>query len=61
MWQHCGKLPKIKRQLAKINPELLRAELKEYGAWSPEELADHEDNLDRLVWIAGCDIREEMK
>jgi hypothetical protein len=52
-------VPKIKRQLDKIDPELLRSELKEYGAWDANELANHEDNLDRILWIAGCDIREE--
>jgi folate-binding Fe-S cluster repair protein YgfZ len=52
-------VPKIRRQLDKIDPELLRAELKEYGAWDANELADHEDNLDRILWIPGCDIREE--
>ena len=25
-----------------------------------EELADHESNLDRLLWCACCDISEEV-
>lgn len=52
-------VPKIKRQLAKIDPELLSAELREYGAWDEEERSNHDDNLMRLVWCAACDIAEE--
>ena len=35
-----------------------RAYLKGYGAWDDEELADHEANLDRLVWLTGCALAE---
>ena len=52
------KIPAIRRQLAKLDPEALRAELKEYGAWDAAELADHDANLLRIVWIAACDISE---
>lgn len=48
--------PKIARQLAKIDPQTLAAELKEYGAWDDEDLADHEQNLQRILWIAAGDI-----
>jgi hypothetical protein len=37
--------------------ERIRAELREYGAWSDEELADDEQNWHRLVWIAANNIR----
>lgn len=50
--------PRIRRQLNRIDPQTLRDELREYGAWDAEELADHEDNLQRILWLAGCDIRE---
>lgn len=50
--------PYIKRQLKNIQPEVLAGELKEYGAWDSEELANHEDNLDRIVWIACGDIAD---
>lgn len=50
--------PKIKRQLNKIAPETLRNELREYGAWDAEQLADHEQNLQRLLWLAAGDIKE---
>jgi len=53
-----AKVPAIRRQLAKIEPEALRAELKEYGAWDAAELADHSANLLRIVWIAAGDISE---
>jgi len=55
------KIPSIRRQLAKIDPALLRAELKEYGAWDETELADHDANLDRLLWLAAGDIVEESR
>lgn len=38
--------------------EKIRAELKEYGAWSDEELADDEQNWHRLVWIAAGNISD---
>ena len=51
-------LPKIRAQLSKLDPALLAKELKEYGAWNAEELANHKDNLSRILWIACGDILE---
>jgi len=51
-------VPYIKKQLAKLNPELVAKCLKELGAWNSEELANHEDNLSRLLWVACCDLVE---
>ena len=34
------------------------AYLKGYGAWDDAELADHDENLRRLVWMTGCALRE---
>ena len=51
--------PEIAAQLAAIKPEDLRAELAEYGAWDADELADHEQNLQRILWLAAVDIVEE--
>lgn len=48
-----SKVPAIARQLAKIDATVLREVLSEYGF---EELADHKQNLQRLIWLAGCDI-----
>ena len=35
------------------------AMLRGYGAWDETELADHDANLDRLVWLTGCALAEE--
>jgi hypothetical protein len=51
-------VPSIRRQLNKINPTHLTAELRGYGAWDDAELRDHQANLDRLLWIAAGDIVE---
>lgn len=51
-------LPKFVRQFRKINPEDIRAELKGYGAWDKEELADDAQNQARILWIAAGDIKE---
>lgn len=48
----------ISKQLAKIDPETLRDELGEYGAWDDDGLVNHDANLMRLVWIAACDVAE---
>lgn len=54
-------LPAIKRQFKKIDPEKVKEELKEYGAWDDTELSNVEDNQARILWIACGDIREENK
>ncbi len=53
-----SRLPHIASQLAAIDPSVLAAELSEYGAWDETELADHEQNLQRVLWIASGDIIE---
>jgi len=30
--------------------------LQEYGGWEPAQLANHADNLERLLWIACGDL-----
>jgi hypothetical protein len=52
--------PDIQSQLAKLNPETVRNELREYGAWDEKELADHDQNLQRLLWLAAADITEQQ-
>lgn len=52
-------LPHIRRQRKKLDPELIRQELREYGAWDTEELLDDEANWSRILWTAACDISEE--
>jgi hypothetical protein len=53
------KLRHIQKQLQRISPTAIREELKEYGAWDEEELADHEANMQRIVWIAAGNIVDE--
>ena len=53
-------IPSIRRQFAKINPEGIKAELKEYGAWDEEELNDVEANKARILWIACGNITDEI-
>ena len=51
-------LPKYRKQLDKLNKESVRAELNDLGAWEDEELKNHEDNLQRLFWLACGNIMD---
>ena len=51
-------LPRIAKQLAGINADALRQELREYGAWDAAELADHDANLDRILFLLAWDVKE---
>lgn len=51
----------IIEQLDAIKPKLVADILREYGAWDDGDLADHEANLDRLLWIACCDTKENAE
>lgn len=55
------KVPELVAQLDKVDPELLRQELREYGAWDDAELQDHDVNLTRLLWLAAGDVAEEAR
>ena len=50
---------RIGRQLDKIAPDAIRAELYECGAWEQDELTDEAANRARIVWIAAGNIIEE--
>lgn len=54
-------VPEIAAQLAELDADDVREELQGYGAWSDEELADHDENLNRILWQAGCDISENYE
>lgn len=41
------------------DPDDCRAYLAGCGAWEDDDLTDHDENLRRLVWLAGCDLREQ--
>ena len=55
---HLSQVPEVCRQLAKLDPELLASELREWGAFDEDELADHAQNLQRILWLAAADIAE---
>lgn len=55
-----SKVPAVRRQLAKLDPESVKTTLSGYGAWDDDALDDHEQNLRRLLWCACCDIDEEV-
>jgi len=44
-----------------ITPELLKAELRECGAWTPEDLEDDAQNWERLIWIAAGNIKDDER
>ena len=48
----------IKSQFAVRTDKQLSDALKDYGAWDDEELKDRKENIFRLLWIAGGDIKE---
>jgi hypothetical protein len=54
-----SKVPAIAEQLAGIKPEDLREELAEYGSWDDDELADHDQNIQRILWLAAVNIIDE--
>lgn len=49
--------PTIASQFETISPDSIRKELQEYGA---DDLSDDAANRERILWIACCDIREEI-
>jgi hypothetical protein len=51
---------RYRRQLAKLDPDAVRDELGEYGAWDATELADDAMNLVRLFWIACGNIIDDI-
>lgn len=53
--------PDIAVQLTAIDPDTLQKELREYGAWDAEELKDHAQNLQRILWLAAGDITEQNR
>ena len=54
-----SEVPAIAAQLATFDPAEVAQDLREYGAWSTEELLDHDQNLQRLLWLAAGNIRED--
>ncbi len=55
-----AKKPYIARQFASIDNSKLIKELSEYGAWDNVELQDKQANIERIIWIACGDIKENL-
>jgi glutaredoxin-related protein len=53
-----AKKPYIVRQFNAIDNSKLIKELTEYGAWDEIELQDKRANIERVIWIACSDIKE---
>lgn len=51
----------VKAELETISDNDLKAELTEYGAWSPEELTNRDTNEARIIWLACGQITEELE
>ncbi len=56
--QALSEKPYIIDQISKLDKTVIASDLSEYGAWSDTELQDHEQNVQRLIWIAAGDIAE---
>lgn len=54
-------VPSIRRQFKKIDPDMIRDELQDWGAWDDEELSNIPDNQARILWIACGNIREDIQ
>ena len=59
--EELSRVPAIAEQLAQVDAKTLVHALKDYGAWDAVELADHQQNLQRLLWLATGDIAEENR
>lgn len=53
-----ARIPSITMQLDLYGPMELAISLRESGAWDEAELEDDDQNRQRAVWLAACDIRE---
>jgi hypothetical protein len=51
----------LANELEQIDPVQLKRELADYGAWNERELANHQDNLERIVWLAAGNILDEAQ
>jgi len=57
--QALSEVKHVRKQLDDLDEEAVQDALKDTGAWEDEELEGHEQNLQRLLWIAAGDIVEE--
>ena len=54
-------VPEVAAQVAAWPADDLREELRGYGAWDPEELADDAQNRQRMLWLAASDMAENQR
>jgi hypothetical protein len=50
--------PIMASMLFRLDANQVRDVLRETGGWEAHELADHDANLRRILWIAACDVAE---
>ena len=48
----------IRDQLDALDPQTVAEYLREFGTWSDDDLANHHDNLMRVLWLACGDLVE---
>jgi len=53
--------PLYRAQFRTIDPLAIREELLETGGWQVHELQDNWENQKRILWIAGCNLKEENR
>ena len=56
-----SQMPEIAAQTKEWNPHKLVLELRGYGTWSDSELADHKQNIQRMLWMAAEGIADEYE
>lgn len=50
--------PQVKAILARIPDDVIRQCIKGCGAWDADQLGDADDNRERILWLACCQINE---
>ena len=54
-------LDPVRSEINALDPDDIRSELREYGAWDDDELADDELNKMRFLWLAAHSAAEEIR
>jgi len=53
-----SKIPNISKQFEQYSDKDIAAYLRDFGAWSEDDLASRCDNIQRVIWMACLDLRE---
>ena len=51
----------MKEQVATWTQPEMVSELRGYGAWDDVDLSDKDSNIQRMIWIAACDLKERHR